>query len=101
MHHPTRTTAMLGARAITRIPDEPASRPMTIHGRRLPHRQDVRSLILPKNGLATIDNSPPTPATSDKLFGARSVPTSEFTLRANVTSRGARNSRLVLRNASV
>ena len=74
---------------------------MTIHGRRLPHREEVRSLILPKNGFATIDNSPPTPATSDKLFGARSVPTSEFTLRARVTSRGARNSRLVLRNASV
>src|ERR687884_2311309 len=96
-----RTTRMLGATAIARIPDEPASRPITIHGRRLPQRQEVRSLILPKNGLATIDNSPPTPATSDKLFGARCVRTSEFTLRASVTSRGARNRRLVLKNANV
>ena len=92
---------MLGASAITRIPDEPASRPITIHGRRMPHREEVRSLILPKNGFATIDNSPPMLATSDKLFGARSVPTSEFTLSARVTRRGARNNRLVLRNASV
>ena len=74
---------------------------MTIHGRRIPHREVVRSLILPKNGFATIDNRPPMPATSDRLFGARSVPTSEFTLSASVTRRGARNSRLVLRNASV
>src|ERR671932_2338693 len=101
MPQPMRTTRTLGARAITKIPPEPASRPRTIHGRRLPHRQEVRSLILPKNGFATIDNSPPTPATSDRLFGARSVPTSEFTLRVRVTSRGARNNRLVLRNANV
>src|SRR3954454_5960032 len=100
MHHPTRTTAMLGATAMTAMPEEPASRPITIHGRRLPHRQEVRSLILPKNGFATIDNSPPTPATSDRLLGARSVPTSEFTFKANVTRRGARNSRLVLNIAS-
>src|ERR671933_1247788 len=96
MHHPMRTTRTLGARAITKIPPEPASRPRTIHGRRLPHRQDVRSLILPKNGFATIDNSPPTPATRDRLFGAACGPTSEFTFSANVTRRGARNNRLVL-----
>jgi hypothetical protein len=101
MHHPTTTTRMLGANATARIPDEPASRPMTIHGRRMPHDEEVRSLILPKNGFATIDSSPPTPATSDRLLGARSAPTSELTFRANVTRRGARNSRLVLRNANV
>ena len=92
---------MVGATAITRIPDEPASSPMTIHGRRMPHRDEVRSLILPKKGFATIDNNPPIPATSDRLPGARSTPTSELTFRASVTRRGARNSRLVLRNASV
>src|SRR5215213_8712807 len=101
MHHPTRTTGMLGARAIATIPDEPPSRPITIQGRRIPQREEVRSLILPKNGFATIDNSPPTPATSDRLLGARSAPTSELTFRANVTRRGARNSRLVLRKANV
>jgi hypothetical protein len=61
----------------------------------------VRSLIRPKNGFPMIVNRAPVPATSDKLSGARSVPTSEFTLRASVTSSGARNSRLVLRNANV
>jgi hypothetical protein len=74
---------------------------MTIHGRRIPHREAVQSLILPKNGFPTIVNRAPVPATSDKLFGARSVPTSEFTLRAKVTRSGARNNRLVLRNANV
>ena len=39
MHHPTRTTAMPGARAIVAIPAEPPSSPITIHGRRLPHRR--------------------------------------------------------------
>ena len=57
MHHPTRTTGMLGASATTRTPSEPPSRPMTIHGRRIPHGEEVRSLILPKKGFATIDNS--------------------------------------------
>src|SRR5204863_9268805 len=101
MHHPTRTTGTLGARATTRIPREPPSRPRTIHGRRLPQREVVRSLILPKNGFPTIVNRAPVPATSDRLFGARSVPTSELTFKANVTRSGARNSRLVLRNANV
>src|SRR4051794_38029482 len=101
MHHPTRTTGTVGANATTRIPTEPPSRPMTIHGRRIPHEEAVRSLILPKKGFPAIVNRAPVPATSDRLFGARSVPTSEFTLRANVTRRGARNSRLVLRNANV
>ena len=69
---------------------------MTIHGRRMPQRDEVRSLSLPKNGLATIASRAPTPATSDRLFGAWSVPTSELTFSARVTSSGARNSRQVL-----
>lgn len=44
---------MLGAKARSRIPNEPPTRPITIHGRRMPRRDEVRSLILPKNGLAT------------------------------------------------
>ena len=39
MHHPTRTTAMLGASATTVTPSEPPTRPMTIHGRRMPSRE--------------------------------------------------------------
>ena len=101
MHQPTRTTAMLGASATTRTPREPPTRPMTIHGRRMPNRDEVRSLSLPKNGLATIDSRAPTPATSDRLLGACSIPTSELTFSARVTSRGARNSRQVLMYASV
>ena len=46
-------------------------------------------------------SSAPIPATSAKLFGARSIPTSEFTFNARVTSRGAMKTRLVLMNASV
>jgi hypothetical protein len=97
MHHPTRTTEMVGASATTRIPKQRPSRPRTIHGRRIPQGEAVRSLILPKNGFPTIVNRAPVPATSDKLLGARSVPTSAFTLRAKVSRRGARNNRLVLR----
>jgi hypothetical protein len=39
--------------------------------------------------------------TTAKLFGACPIPTSELTFNAKVTSRGARNSRLVLMNAKV
>ena len=74
---------------------------MTIHGRRMPDRDAVRSLSLPKNGLPTIDTRAPTPATSARLSGARSIPTSEFTFNARVTSSGARNTRQVLMYASV
>src|SRR5665647_2750104 len=101
MHHPSRTTAMLGANATTRTPREPPTRPMTIHGRRMPSRDEVRSLIFPKNGLAKIDSRAPVAATSDKLFGACLIPTSELTFNAKVTSSGARNNRLVLMNANV
>jgi hypothetical protein len=41
------------------------------------------------------------PVTTAKLFGACPIPTSELTFNAKVTSRGARNSRLVLMNAKV
>ena len=92
---------MLGANATTRMPSEPPTRPMIIHGRRMPSGDAVRSLILPKNGLPTIASRAPIPATSARLFGARSIPTSESTFKARVTSKGARNSRLVLMYASV
>ncbi len=101
MHQPTSTTAMVGASATMRTPREPPSRPTTIHGRRMPSPEEVRSLNLPKNGLPNIASRAPTPATSDRLFGACSVPTSELTFNASVTSSGARNSRLVLMYASV
>src|SRR5207302_5229637 len=87
MHHPTRTTAMLGANATTRMPKEPPTQPMTIHGRRMPSCDEVRSLILPKIGLPTIDSNAPMEATSAKLCGAWLIPTRAFTFNARVTSR--------------
>jgi hypothetical protein len=45
---------MLGASATTRMPRQPPARQVTIHGRRMPHRDAVRSLILPNNGLPNI-----------------------------------------------
>jgi hypothetical protein len=74
---------------------------MTIHGRRMPSRDEVRSLILPKNGLPNIATSAPTPATRAKLLGACLMPTSELTLSGRVTSNGERKTRLVLMNANV
>src|SRR6478752_5629632 len=73
---------------------------MTIQGRRMPSRDDVRSLILPKNGLPTIARKAPIPATTERLCGARSIPTSELIFNANVTSNGARNNRQVPMYAS-
>ena len=67
----------------------------------MPSGDVVRSLIRPKNGLATMASRAPTAATSARLAGARWFPTSESTFKAKVTSRGARNSRLVLMYASV
>jgi len=81
---------MLGANATTRTPREPTTRPMTIHGRRMPSFDEVRSLIFPKNGLAKIDSREPVAATSAKLFGACLIPTSALTFSAKVTSSGAR-----------
>src|SRR3989442_12552784 len=101
MHHPTRTTGMLGANATIRMPRVPPTRPMTIHGRRMPSRDEVRSLILPKNGLPTMATRAPIPATSARLFGACLIPTRELTLSGKVTSNGARKTRLVLMNANV
>ena len=91
---------MLGASATTRIPTEPPSRPATSQGRRMPSREAVRSLILPKNGLANMARNAPTPATSERLLGARSVPTSALTFNDRLTSRGARKSRMVPMYAS-
>jgi hypothetical protein len=62
----------------------------------MPSRDEVRSLILPKNGLLKIANKPPVPATSAKLFGACSIPTSELTFSAKVTSKGAMKTNPVL-----
>ena len=92
---------MLGASATTRMPREPPTRPMTIQGRRMPSRDEVRSLSLPKNGLANIASRAPIPATSARLFGACSIPTSELTFNAKLTSSGARNTRMVPMYASV
>src|SRR5438132_14403714 len=83
------------------MPSEPPTRPITIHGRRMPSRDDVRSLILPKNGLPSTDTRAPIPATSARLFGASLIPTSALTFNGKVTSRGGRKSRLVLMNANV
>ncbi len=84
-----------------RMPREPPTRPMTIHGRRMPSRDEVRSLILPNNGLPNMASRAPIPATSAKLSGACSIPTSELTFKAKVTSKGAMNTREVLMYASV
>ena len=66
----------------------------------MPHRDVVRSLILPKTGLLTNATSAPTPVTRASLLGARSLPTSESTFSANVTSNGATRTREVLTYAS-
>ena len=83
---------MVGASATVRVPTAPPARPTSIHGRRIPSRDVVRSLSRPKNGLLTIANSDPTPVTSARLRGARSMPTRSLTLRASDTSSGARKS---------
>ena len=101
MHHPRRTTGMLGASATITMPTEPPARPVTIHGRRMPSGDAVRSLIRPKNGLPTKATRAPIEATSARLAGACLIPTSESTFKAKVTSRGARNSREVLMYANV
>jgi hypothetical protein len=90
----------LGANATMRMPRDPPPRPPTIQGRRMPHRDDVRSLSLPKNGLPSIATMEPVPATSARLFGACSIPTSELTFKARETSSGARNTSEVPMDAS-
>ena len=95
MHHPMSTVGMLGATATTRMPSEPPSRPITIQGRRIPSRDEVRSLSLPKNGLLKMASAEPIPVTRARLFGARSIPTRELTFSARETRRGARNTRVV------
>ena len=80
---------MLGANATIKMPSEPPTSPVIIHGRRMPSGDVVRSLSLPKNGLATIASRAPVPATSARLPGARPIPTSESTFNARVTSKGA------------
>jgi hypothetical protein len=92
---------MLGASATMRMPTEPPTRPVTIHGRRMPSRDEVRSLIRPKNGLPNMATRAPIPATSARLLGACLIPTSESSFKAKVTNTGARNSREVLMYASV
>src|SRR5579862_2691847 len=101
IHHPASTTGTLGASATIRMPREPPARPVTIQGRRMPSFDVVRSLIRPKNGLPTMATMAPTPATRARLAGACRIPTSESTFKANVTSKGARNSREVLMYATV
>ena len=100
MHQPASTTGMLGATATTRIPRQPPARPETSQGRRMPKREIVRSLRRPNSGLPTKDRRPPTPATSARLPGAWSSPTSDLILRARVTSNGAISIRAMLMYAS-
>ena len=83
---------MLGATATVRMPRQPPARPTSIQGLRMPHREVVRSLSLPKNGLATIASREPMLVTSASRPGAWSMPTSALTLRARETSSGARSS---------
>jgi hypothetical protein len=78
------------------MPSEPPATPITIQGRRMPSSEEVRSLSRPKNGFANIASSEPTPATRARLFGARSVPTSELIFSARVTSSGAMSIRQLL-----
>ena len=87
---------MLGASATTRIPTRPAEQarsPSRVVA--CPSGEVVRSLSLPKNGLANMARNAPTPATSDRLLGARSVPTSALTFNDRLTSSGARKSKMV------
>jgi hypothetical protein len=93
MHQPTRTTEMLDAVATSSVPAAPRTSPVTIHGRRIPNREVVRSLRRPNSVLATMDSSDPMPATMARLRGAASMPTRSLTFKASDTNRGARNSR--------
>ena len=68
---------------------------MVSRHRHMPSRDQVRSLIRPKKGLANNASKAPIPVTSARLFGACSIPTSELIFRARLTSKGARNSRMV------
>ena len=47
---------------------EPTPRPVTIHGRRIPSRAAVRSLIRPNTGFATRASRLPMPVTSPRLL---------------------------------
>ncbi len=91
---------MVGAKAMMRMPTEPPARPMIIHGRRMPRRDEVRSLSRPESGLPIIATTAPIPATRAKLFGACLIPTSELIFNAKLTSKGAMNNKLVLMNAN-
>jgi hypothetical protein len=86
---------MLGANATVRTPADPPSNPMIIQGRRIPSREEVRSLNSPKNGLPTMAIREPIPVTSPRLLGGCSMRTRVLIFRANVTSRGARKTTLV------
>lgn len=83
------------------MPTDPPARPITIQGRRIPHRDEVRSLSLPLSGLPNIATSEPTPATTAKLPGACLMPTRESIFSASVTSNGEISSRMQPMNAAV
>lgn len=58
------------ASATTRMPRHPPARPLTIHGRRMPRRDAVRSLSLPGSGFPAIASRAPAQATRARLpFG--------------------------------
>jgi hypothetical protein len=75
----------------------PPSTPTTIHGRRIPNREVVRSLSLPTNGLPISATSDPIPTTRARAPGARRMPTSALILRVNVMDTGAMRTKLVPR----
>ncbi len=86
---PRTTTPIDGAAAITQSPIAAATTPPSIHGRRMPNRERVRSDSRPKNGLATMPNTAPTAATrlSDVLAPCGS---SSRTRSASVIAAGVR-----------
>ena len=80
------------------MPNDPPVRPISIHGRRMPNRDVVRSLSRPNSGLPTIATSEPD--AGDERQAVRQPgrrPTSELTFKARVTSSGAMKTRLVAR----
>ena len=91
---------MLGANATNETPKEPPTRPMTIQGRRMPSRKRCGRSICRRT------DCPPWPlrrrlGDNRQAVGVCSMPTSELTFKAKVTSRGATSTRTVPRYANV
>jgi hypothetical protein len=65
--HPTAIQTGSGATARMTMPSEPITVPTTRIGRRLPHRDRVRSEIAPQSGFATIEAAAPIPVTTARI----------------------------------